>query len=77
MEAKIGAKNMVMRKQMPQVMAVSPVLPPSAMPAPDSMTVEDTVSKEYGLQPASIHLQAVTGDTPNSAPMEMQIASVQ
>jgi len=28
---------MEMKKQMPQVIAVNPVLPPSAMPAPDSM----------------------------------------
>jgi len=34
----MGAKNMEMKKQTPQVMAVRPVLPPSAIPAPDSMT---------------------------------------
>jgi hypothetical protein len=33
-EAKIGAKKIEIRKQIPQKMAVSPVLPPSAMPAP-------------------------------------------
>lgn len=37
MEAKMGAKNMEMKKQTPQVIAVKPVLPPSAIPAPDSM----------------------------------------
>ena len=37
MEAKIGAKKMEMRKQMPVVMAVRPVRPPSVTPAPDSM----------------------------------------
>ena len=37
MEANIGAKNMEMKKQIPHVMAVSPVFPPSAIPAPDSM----------------------------------------
>ena len=37
MDAKIGAKNMEMKKQRPVVMAVRPVLPPSEMPAPDSM----------------------------------------
>src|SRR4051812_44333848 len=36
-EAKIGAKKMEMKKQMPVNMAVSPVLPPSEIPAPDSM----------------------------------------
>jgi hypothetical protein len=37
MDAKIGAKKMAMKKQMPEVMAVIPVLPPSEIPAPDSM----------------------------------------
>jgi hypothetical protein len=36
-EAKIGAKKMEMKKQRPVVMAVRPVLPPSEIPAPDSM----------------------------------------
>jgi hypothetical protein len=38
-DAKIGAKNMETKKQRPQVMPVKPVFPPSAMPAPDSITV--------------------------------------
>jgi hypothetical protein len=37
MDAKIGAKKMEMKKQRPVVMAVRPVLPPSEMPATDSM----------------------------------------
>jgi len=37
MDANIGAKKMEMKKQRPVVMAVRPVLPPSEMPAPDSM----------------------------------------
>lgn len=37
MEAKTGEKKMEMRKQTPVVMAVRPVLPPSVIPAPDSM----------------------------------------
>lgn len=49
---------MEMRKHIPQVIAVRPVFPPSAMPAPDSM-------------------KAVTGEVPNSAPIEIQNASVQ
>lgn len=36
-EAKIGAKNREMRKHKPVVIAVRPVFPPSAMPAPDSI----------------------------------------
>lgn len=35
--AKMGAKKMDNRKQVPVVIAVKPVLPPSAIPAPDSM----------------------------------------
>lgn len=57
-DAKIGAKKMQMRKQTPVVMAVRPVFPPSAIPAPDSMN-------------------AVTGDVPKRAPMDMQNESVQ
>jgi len=36
-DAKIGAKKMEMMKQIPVVTAVRPVLPPSAIPEPDSM----------------------------------------
>ena len=36
-DAKIGAKNIDKRKHNPVTTAVSPVLPPSAIPAPDSM----------------------------------------
>ncbi len=36
-DAKIGAKKIDIRKQTPVVIAVSPVLPPSVMPAPDSI----------------------------------------
>lgn len=35
--AKIGAKNKEIKKHIPVVIAVRPVFPPSAMPAPDSM----------------------------------------
>lgn len=44
-EAKIGAKKREIKKQIPTVIAVSPVLPPSAIPAPDSMNAVT------GLQP--------------------------
>lgn len=57
-EAKMGAKKSEIKKQIPVVMAVSPVFPPSAIPAPDS-------------------INAVTGETPRSAPMVMQMESVQ
>jgi hypothetical protein len=36
-EAKMGAKKMEMKKQIPDTIAVRPVLPPSEIPAPDSM----------------------------------------
>jgi hypothetical protein len=36
-DAKIGAKKIEIRKQIPVVIAVRPVLPPSVIPAPDSM----------------------------------------
>lgn len=56
-EAKIGAKNIEMRKQTPQVMAVSPVFPPSAIPAPLSMkavTGEQPRSAPMEMQKASV-----------------------
>jgi hypothetical protein len=37
MEAKIGAKKTEIKKQIPVVIAVIPVLPPSETPAPLSM----------------------------------------
>lgn len=37
MLAKMGAKKIEIRKQMPVVIAVKPVRPPSVIPAPDSM----------------------------------------
>lgn len=55
-DAKIGAKNMLIRKQTPVVMAVNPVLPPSVMPAPDSMnavTGEQPKSDETDIVSAS------------------------
>ena len=36
-DAKMGAKNREMKKQVPVVIAVRPVRPPSAIPAPDSI----------------------------------------
>lgn len=36
-DANIGAKKMEIKKQMPVVIAVRPVFPPSVMPAPDSI----------------------------------------
>jgi len=36
-DAKIGAKKIEIKKQIPVIIAVNPVLPPSVMPAPDSI----------------------------------------
>lgn len=70
MDAKIGAKNMEMKKQMPHVMAVKPVLPPSAMPAPDSIkaVTGDVPSREPTLmQSASVQYASVDlGKSPDS-----------
>jgi len=41
-DAKMGAKNIEKRKHNPVTTAVSPVLPPSAIPAPDSMNAVTT-----------------------------------
>ena len=56
-DAKMGAKNMDMRKQTPHVIAVKPVLPPSAIPAPLSMkavTGEQPRSAPMEMQAASV-----------------------
>jgi hypothetical protein len=58
MDAKIGEKKMEIKKQIPVVIAVRPVFPPSAIPAP-------------------LSINAVTGEQPNKAPIDMLIASVQ
>jgi hypothetical protein len=56
-EAKIGAKNMHIKKQTPVVMAVRPVFPPSAIPAPDSMkAVTGDVPKSA---PIEMHTESV------------------
>jgi hypothetical protein len=56
-EAKMGAKNIDMMKQVPQVMAVKPVFPPSAIPAPLSIkavTGEHPRSAPIEMQKASV-----------------------
>lgn len=62
MEAKIGAKKIEMRKQRPVVMAVKPVRPPSAIPAPLSMkavTGEQPRSEPKEIQSASVQYAIV------------------
>ena len=56
-EAKIGAKKIQIRKHIPVVIAVRPVLPPSAIPAPDSMkAVTGDVPKSA---PMEMHRESV------------------
>jgi hypothetical protein len=52
-DAKIGAKKIDRRKQTPVVMEVRPVLPPSVMPAPDSMNAVQ------GEQPSRLPIEIV------------------
>ena len=61
-EAKIGAKKMETRKQRPAVIAVRPVLPPSTIPAPDSMkavTVDVSSKAPMEMENASIEYAIV------------------
>lgn len=74
----MGAKKMDTRKQIPADMAVKPVLPPSAMPAPDSTNLANWSA--FGLhlianleKPSDTY--AVTDDVPSKAPIEMLMAS--
>ena len=48
-EANIGAKKIDKIKQSPVVTAVKPVLPPSVIPAPDSMNAV-TKMRQYSVQ---------------------------
>jgi hypothetical protein len=55
--AKIGAKNIEIKKQRPHVIAVKPVFPPSAIPAPDSINaVTGEVPKSA---PKEMHIASV------------------
>lgn len=69
-DAKIGAKKMDSRKQSPVTTAVSPVRPPSAMPAPLStktVTGEQPTSEPMEMQKASV--QYATVDRGKSPPL--------
>ncbi len=61
-EAKIGAKNIEMRKQNPETIAVRPVRPPSAIPAPLSIkavTGEHPSRAPMEMQNASVQYATV------------------
>jgi len=57
MDAKIGAKKMEMRKQMPVTMAVSPVRPPSAIPAP--LSTKAVTGEHPSSEPMEMHTASV------------------
>jgi hypothetical protein len=69
-DANIGAKNIEMKKQIPQVIAVRPVFPPSAIPAPDSIktvTGEHPSREPIEIQKASVQYANVDrGKSPDS-----------
>ena len=57
MDARIGAKKIDIKKQVPVVMAVIPVLPPSVIPAADSMkavTGDEPKSDPTEIEKASV-----------------------
>ena len=61
-DAKIGAKKMDIKKQTPVVTAVSPVFPPSAIPAADSInavTGDDPKSEPIEMLIASVQYASV------------------
>jgi len=56
-EERMGAKKIEMRKHMPVTIAVSPVRPPSAIPAPlstNAVTGEHPSSEPIEIQAASV-----------------------
>lgn len=57
MEANMGAKKTETRKHSPVTIAVSPVLPPSAMPAPLSMKA--VTGEQPSSDPIEIHAASV------------------
>lgn len=68
--ANMGAKKMESKKQMPVVIAVRPVLPPSEIPAPDSTkaeTGESPNNEPMEIQSASVQYAMVDrGKSPDS-----------
>lgn len=56
-EARIGAKKRLMRKQQPVEMAVRPVRPPSAIPAPLSM--KQVTGEHPNNDPIEMHAASV------------------
>jgi len=67
---KMGAKNREIKKKTPVVMLVRPLLPPAAMPAPDStkaVTGEEPKREAMEIQIASVQKATVErGNEPSS-----------
>ena len=57
MDAKIGAKKMEMKNEIPVKMAVKPVLPPSEMPAP--LSIYAMTSRDPKREPIDIQQQGM------------------
>lgn len=77
-EARIGAKKREIKKQMPVVMAVNPVRPPSAIPAPLSIkavTGEQPKSEPIEMHAASVQYAMVErGKSPLSSTTSQNLA---
>jgi hypothetical protein len=56
-EAKTGAKKMAIRKQTPVVIAVKPVRPPSAIPAP--LSIKAVTGEQPSSEPTEIERPSV------------------
>jgi hypothetical protein len=80
-DAKIGAKKSEMRKQKPVMIAVKPVRPPSAMPAPLSMnavTGEQPKSEPMDMHTASVQYASVErGKSPSVARVLLQKRAIE
>lgn len=77
-EARIGAKKRLIRKQAPADIAVSPVRPPSAIPAPLSMkavTGEHPKREPIEMHAASVQYATVErGKSPSSSTTPQNLA---
>ena len=80
MLAKMGEKKTETKKARPVVIAVMPVLPPSAIPRRpfQHRYCETEWGKDYVPEiPVALSMNAVTGLVPMSAPIEIENASTQ
>ncbi len=77
----MGAKKMEIRKQMPVTIAVSPVRPPSAIPAPLSIkavTGEQPSTEPIDIQAASVQYATVDrGKSPSESRVFLQKRAIE